>query len=171
MRKFIIVLLISIFLFVSGCGFITEIWDDDEWKTYYDADLDEIATDAWSILCWVHQNVVYMTDQEKWGIPEYWQPPHITLEDRTGDCEDYTILFMYLMYYYLGEKCPFLVQAVQGGLHAISEYEGYYYDPTMGARIQSDYVKIIDSISYDTVMMYVRGYMILTVPYIIGVER
>ena len=173
MRKFIIVLLIFMFLFVSGCGFVTEIWDDDEeWEKYYhEAELDEIVTDAESILKWVHFNVDYISDQTKWGIPEYWQPPHITLEDRTGDCEDYAILFMYLMYYYFDEKCPLLIQKLWGGYHAISKYDGYYYDPTIYASKKeiTENWEIVDSISYDTVMMYVRGYSLLAVtPYIIG---
>ena len=177
MRKFIIVLLVFMFLFVSGCGFVTQIWEDDrlwdeEFYKYYDAELDEIALDVDSINKWVHYNITYTSDQSKWGIPEYWQPPHITLEDRTGDCEDYTILFMYLVYYYFDVKCPLLVQEVwESAYHAISEYEGYYYDPTgySGKYVPSEIWNIVDSISYDTVMMKVRGYSILTdIPYIIG---
>jgi len=37
---------------------------------------------------WIYINIVYQADKK-----EYWQSPNETLELRTGDCEDFAILF------------------------------------------------------------------------------
>jgi len=177
MRK-LVILLISMSLFLSVCGCVTQVredgnpWDDDFHK-YYDADLDEVAVDFESINKWVYFNISYMSDMSKWGMPEYWQPPHVTLEDRTGDCEDHAILFMYLVYYYFDVKCPMLVLEVyEGGFHAISEYGEYYYDPTSCPdpyeKATAEWWDIVDSIPYDMAMARANGYMILSdLPYVI----
>jgi len=165
MKKLIILsILMAMFFSVCGCGFVTDIWqDDDERLKYFDPNLADIATDAESLSNWVNDNTRGVSDSTKWGIPEYWQHPQLTMEDGTGDCEDHVILFMYLMYYYFDVKCSLLAMDYWGdGLHAVSYYDGYYYDPTLMYDKQSgeDWI-IIDSISFDTVMMYVRGASIL----------
>jgi len=40
---------------------------------------------------WVADNIVYESDEPRWG-EDYWQTPEETLLYRTGDCEDYSIL-------------------------------------------------------------------------------
>ena len=37
-------------------------------------------------------NIGYKYDEEKWGVPDYWQTSDQTIEDGTGDCEDHAIL-------------------------------------------------------------------------------
>lgn len=51
------------------------------------ADLD-LAT---KINHWTNRNVVFRTDQEVWGVRDYWQTPRETLKLLHGDCEDYAI--------------------------------------------------------------------------------
>jgi predicted transglutaminase-like cysteine proteinase len=41
---------------------------------------------------WVATNIQYVSDQERWGVDEYWQTPEETLSLRTGDCEDFAVL-------------------------------------------------------------------------------
>jgi hypothetical protein len=46
---------------------------------------------------WVAANIEYKTDEEQWGVDEYWQTPGETLSLHTGDCEDFAILLCTLL--------------------------------------------------------------------------
>lgn len=46
---------------------------------------------------WVAANIEYRTDEEQWGVAEYWQTPEETLSLLTGDCEDFAILLCTLL--------------------------------------------------------------------------
>ncbi len=37
---------------------------------------------------WVASRVRYVADSVKWGQPDHWQEPALTLSSRSGDCED-----------------------------------------------------------------------------------
>ena len=54
---------------------------------------DDIVID---ILRWVWGNTDYVSDQESWGVPEYWQNARTTLDKKKGDCEDGAILLLSL---------------------------------------------------------------------------
>jgi len=65
---------------------------------------------------------------------EYWQSPDQTYIWGTGDCEDYVILAMYLVYHELGIE-PWLVGGYSGeGWHAWMEADGEWWEPQSGYR-------------------------------------
>jgi len=41
---------------------------------------------------WVAQNIEYRLDSDVYGLDEVWQPPVITIQKGTGDCEDQALL-------------------------------------------------------------------------------
>lgn len=46
---------------------------------------------------WVYNNITYRLDIDVWGVEEMWQPPVITIQKKTGDCEDMSLLLHSLM--------------------------------------------------------------------------
>jgi hypothetical protein len=58
-------------------------------------DSDDVK--ASKIVSWVVENIVYKTDEEVWGRAEMWQPPAVTLQRRSGDCEDGAFLVHSMM--------------------------------------------------------------------------
>lgn len=56
---------------------------------------------AYMIWKWVKHNIKYKSDYKLHGVKEYWQTPHETYFNKTGDCEDGAIL-MVKMWRYAG---------------------------------------------------------------------
>jgi len=59
---------------------------------------DEPIQDGFdAIRDWVAANIEYKTDEEQWGVDEYWQTAEETLSLYSGDCEDFAILLCTLL--------------------------------------------------------------------------
>ncbi|MFX0197290.1 MAG: transglutaminase domain-containing protein [Candidatus Hodarchaeota archaeon] len=52
---------------------------------------------AHKILMWVYENIPYKTDEENYGVPEFWALPTETLQKGCGDCEDQAFLIHSLL--------------------------------------------------------------------------
>jgi hypothetical protein len=89
------------------------------------------------ILGWVRRNIRYQpedTDQDQ----DYWQTPEETLERGFGDCEDISLLFMYLCRQNLKVEPRLLLVAdasQETYNHTLVEVEGAWYDPSAGSRV------------------------------------
>jgi predicted transglutaminase-like cysteine proteinase len=52
---------------------------------------------AFKIMRWVQDNIQYVSDIENYGQPEYWAGPSLTVQKKSGDCEDGAFLMQSLM--------------------------------------------------------------------------
>ena len=79
--------------------------------------------DPEEISLWITFNIKYVSDQEKWGMEDYWQSPTETLTQNkegkyTGDCEDYAIL-AYACMKKLGYKPKIFIMYEKQNAHAV----------------------------------------------------
>jgi hypothetical protein len=79
-------------------------------------------------------NILYFADYRQFGQIEYWQSPDEVIINKKGDCEDRTILWMWLVYQYCGVK-PIAIHVWNKWNYSISHLFGYidgyrfYYNP------------------------------------------
>ncbi len=90
-------------------------------------------------LFWVAENISYVSDDIH-DRREYWQDPYQTYTWRTGDCEDFSILLMYLMHRDVGLNPSLIAGRIpdrDGELvgHAWVRVDGEDYGATVGARM------------------------------------
>jgi len=52
---------------------------------------------ALAILKYVGKRIKYVSDSSKFNMPEFWQNPELTFQDKTGDCEDGALLIISLL--------------------------------------------------------------------------
>lgn len=95
------------------------------------AAVDDILNEPWTwgysdfeaLRTWVADHITYIHDIDVYGQRDYWQLPSETLDLRTGDCEDFAILFCTLLRAY-GVPADQVYVAV-GGLSA-NQYSHAY---------------------------------------------
>lgn len=51
-----------------------------------------------SMAIWIGQHITYVSDEVKHNLKDYWQSPGETFKDRTGDCEDFSVLAYHILY-------------------------------------------------------------------------
>ena len=98
----------------------------------YYGDFGEI-TDYSDISRYLRNNTEYLYE----GINHYIQGPEETVELKTGDCDDFAVLFLNIAYTELGIKGNLVYvnsnerTIVNGGIpnHVIVEYDGIAFDP------------------------------------------
>lgn len=59
---------------------------------------------------------------------DYWQLPEESYKLKTGDCEDYAVLFMYLCKVKLNINCALVMVTSDGGKHVVVKINNVYYD-------------------------------------------
>ena len=127
MIKYLIILL-SIF-FIISCSLYN-----------YPMDLnspDEIAE-------WIQLNIKYKPDRIS-----HWQQPEETLEKATGDCEDFSILFLFLCQENLGLYGDIVLSTKGKNQHAHARlFNGYEF-----YKLGSEW-KFLISIPYDMAIFY-----------------
>ncbi len=123
-------ILIVIFLFMCCCDFTSELENvevEEMHDYYFENDIKiESIEDA---LCFVYSEIEYKRDTT---VRDDWQLPEETLRIKSGDCEDFAILFQYLVETKLNIKTyTILVYRLDTQtIHSIVEINGFYYEVT-----------------------------------------
>jgi transglutaminase-like putative cysteine protease len=86
-------------------------------------DLPAGVTSLETAFTWCSTNITYKSDMDVHCLEEYWQSGRETMELRTGDCEDFAILFC-CMCHSLGMDARLVV----GNGHATARINGTLYD-------------------------------------------
>lgn len=105
-----------------------------------------------SAMEWETNEITYKSDPANYGKEDYWASPKETLDRKCGDCEDFSILLMYMIYTSFGGKADLVCTSD----HAIVKYAGKYYEP-QGAVSYDSYPGIIKTYSFDYVMNVVKN--------------
>ena len=124
----IAVIVCVLVLVLGGCK--PPIWDFDEIP---DLGIQTIQDAMW----WVSQNIIGVSDDIHYPRDEYWQSPAQTYIWRTGDCEDYSILVLYLIHRDVGIDGQMCTGVVYGGLHAWVYVDGHYWEPQWGQMVDN----------------------------------
>ena len=73
------------------------------------------------IIRWVYLNIAYKTEKN-----DYWKLPEETFNDKSGDCEDITLLIMYLLENLLQIDTKLTLIITPGANHTIFFTDNYY---------------------------------------------
>ena len=104
-------------------------------------------------MTWVACNIDWVDDAIHYPADEYWQSPAQTYVWRSGDCEDYCILAMYLVYRDVGIKGRLCMGYAWGGGHAWVYVDGHYWEPQTAWIIDDNpNYSFSYSINYDEVI-------------------
>jgi hypothetical protein len=91
------------------------------------------------------------------GAWDAWQTPEETLERRAGDCEDISILWLYLVNESFGEKGELVICDTSKGCHACARLNGKYFYDIEGQTV-------IFTLSYDEAMNTAKVKTIKEIP-------
>lgn len=141
MKKLLVLLLPLLFI---SCAQIADNMTDIDLSIkasghslYYSDDFNNISSYS-DIDNWIGKNITYKSESS-----DVWQNPEETIKKGYGDCEDFAILYMNILYVRFGIKAVLVIcdsdkmtarTVVDGGEinHAILYFAGKYIDPQTG---------------------------------------
>lgn len=140
-RLFTGLLLLFLVLSIAGCKLW---WEDRRLYRTYDIPDEGIRTPDQAV-GWVYDNIEYKSEGGEFNS---WQTPQFTYKYRTGDCEDFVILWMYFVEEQANMPGTQLVALYMGAdsYHAMGYYDGWFYECTGGWRTED--VSWLGSIVY-----------------------
>lgn len=150
MRRFWLLVFIMSIIFLTRCIQPYE-WDGlDKFDEIPDLGIQTIQ-DAMN---WVAWNINWVSDAIHYPADEYWQSPAQTYVWRSGDCEDYCILVLYLIHRDVeidGKMCVDFGYVLGSGGHAWVYVDGHYWEPQIAymADGNPDYINPAAMIDYD----------------------
>ena len=105
-------------------------------------------------ISWVSHEINYVSDSIHYPANEYWQSPAQTYIWRSGDCEDYSILALYLIYRDIGIKGKMCIGICYGGMHAWVYVDGHFWEPQWGCMVDnnSEFTSPAVMLNYDEVI-------------------
>lgn len=117
-----------------------------------------------AVFAWVYDNITYEAEPET-NLYDDWQTPEETLILGTGDCEDFTILAMYLLDLIGIDSEMLLVYTDPDdededgdlGPHAMMLIDGRAYEPQLGRWAKYDF-EIIRKMTFMEAMLIAYSY-------------
>lgn len=107
--------------------------------------IDYDTQDVRGVMRWVSRWVGFESD----GINPTIAPPWVTYDRQLGNCEDISILAMYLLQRDLGIDSAMAVYLTPEGFHARVAVDGEYWEPQIGLRTSAE---PLYTIPYDNAM-------------------
>jgi len=140
MKQKIITIIILIIISMIGCEFHNqEINDPSDIIVQNDYTYDfenDIDVPNLKMALSYARNIKYLRDKEN---HDYWQTPEETYNLKTGDCEDFAIFLLYIVWTKLNiDDCYLvLINKDNKGCHAIVQIDGTYYEPQIGYEVHN----------------------------------
>jgi hypothetical protein len=114
-----------------------------------------LGTDVDTIMDAVAKMVFYRDDATGYGVTGYVATPLETYETRRGDCEDYSILALYLLARDAGVYGDMVTGSHDGRGHAWVRIDGENWEPQNGRRNSQSRYTVLWTYSYDEAMAMV----------------
>jgi len=136
MKKYIF-LMIMVGLFMCGCKTPIESLDEFVGEPIYEFEMipDLGLQTVSEVMVWVADYVQYQSDAIHYPASEYWQSPAQTYVWRTGDCEDFSILAMYLIYRDVLKTPRMMAGTLFDDPHAWVEVDEQWWEPQEGVEV------------------------------------
>jgi len=99
------------------------------------------------VMDWVASEIIYVSDSIHYPADEYWQSPAQTYLWRTGDCEDYAILALYLIHRDVGIDGMMWVSHTHGWVYV----DGHEWEPQLGV-ICDGWYEVVKMLPYEEVI-------------------
>ncbi len=135
-----LLILAVVVVLLGGCNLlIPDSWGEDLW---FDVPPQGNETIQDSIR-WVAQNITYTVESEVYDA-KYWQDPAQTYAIGTGDCEDFAILALYMVYIEHGVRGYLVAGYLHDNPllgHAFIEVAGVWYEPQTGGTRTREYME------------------------------
>ena len=133
-RRGLLLILLTVGLIVGAMGVFAVLTDctiDPLWEFDEIPDLGLQTTQ--DVMWWVATEIRYQPDSIHYPqADEYWQSPAQTYVWRTGDCEDYAILALYLVHRDVGIDGAMACGTIPAGFHAWVFVDGHFWEPQTG---------------------------------------
>ena len=143
----ILAVTVCIIVFALGGCKIDPIWDFDE--------IPELGIQTvQDAMSWVAHEIRYVSDAIHYPANEYWQSPAQTYVWRSGDCEDYCILVLYLIHRDVGIDGKMCVGMCYGGMHGWVYVDGHFWEPQTARMVDNnpEYTSPAAMLDYDEVI-------------------
>jgi hypothetical protein len=168
MKKLISVMVVLMGL-MTACDMEYGKAEEIEIGNVYDYDFENNIPEMRTvdeILKYVQNNISYSfnNDPDIWGVEDYWQTPEETLILKSGDCEDFVILFQYLLESKLNIETSMIIVQVENHeyRHTVAYTDNIYYDLVdKGWPIHTklpNRVKVIHTVPYSEIMWMTLNY-------------
>ena len=148
---------------MHGCATPTKPKTVQDYEYEWNRPIKVISIDE--ALEWCSKNITYKSDTER---NDFWQTPQQTYDKRTGDCDDYCLLFMQLVYELgyepelIGIKIKLKGETIG---HMVVKIDDIIYDVQPGQKLKDytdskiwEYIKKRESYKYGEALWRAENY-------------